>query len=233
MVWLLQQNEEQPWVLSLLIKQQRNSIKLTIISRYDADIPQETASFLNELTRAKIKLCDNLHAKCFLNEKRGLISTMNLHEHSQTHNWEMGISFFKSVDPDVYNDALKEVLEIDNASKGNSNIRPQSGKIQSQQSIRHPAPQKTINKPKQAPNKGLFDKVLDSVLGEEAYCIRCGERLEKYNLEKPLCDKCYSKWAQYKKLDFPENFCHACGQKKSNISYQKPVCIGCFKEFYK
>ncbi len=209
------------------------NIQLTIISRSGAEIPSDTLAFLNELTHAKIKLCDNLHAKCFLNENQGLITSMNLHEHSQTHNWEMGINFFKSVDPDLYTDALKEIKQIDGASKENPKIKIQSVKTTTQQKSRQPPPQKTIHKPTQAPNKGLITKMLDSVLGEVAYCIRCGEPLDGYDIEKPLCDKCYPIWAKYKKQDFPEKFCHACGEKKPNISYQKPVCIQCYNKLYK
>lgn len=211
----------------------KKNIQLTIISRSDAEIPQDTKTFLNDLTHAKIKLCDNLHAKCFLNEKKGLIATMNLHEHSQTHNWEMGISFLKTVDPDLYSDALKEIEQINAASRENRNIKFMSTKAAPQQKSHYAAPQKTIRKPKEAPKKGLVTKVLDSVLGEEAYCIRCGEPLEKYDLEKPLCDKCYAKWAKYKKVDFPEKFCHYCGQQKPKISYQKPICSSCYNELYK
>jgi len=211
----------------------KKNIQLTIISRSDAEIPSDTVTFLNELNHAKIKLCDNLHAKCFLNEKQGLITSMNLHEHSQTHNWEMGVNFFKSVDLDLYTEAKKEIGRIDDASKENSNVKPPSVKPASQQQYQQKTPQKVIHKPKEAPKKGVFTKMLDSVLGEEAYCIRCGEQLDQYNIEKPLCDRCYPKWAQFKKLDYPETYCHACGQKKKNISYQKPVCYECFNQFYK
>ena len=158
---------------------------------------------------------------------------MNLHEHSQTHNWEMGIGFFKSVDFDIYTETLKEIEEINEASKPNPNIKIQSVKPAARQQYQQKTPQKVIHKPKEAPKKGVFTKMLDSVLGEEAYCIRCGKQLQQYNIEKPLCDQCYPKWAQFKKLDYPETYCHACGQKKKNISYQKPVCYECFNQFYK
>jgi len=211
----------------------KKNIQLTIISRSDADISPETLGFLSELNHAKIKLCDNLHTKCYLNEKQGLITSMNLHEHSQTHNWEMGIGFFKSVDLDIFTETLKEIDEINGTSRPNSNIKSQSVRLTTQQQYQQKAPQKMIHKPKEAPKKGVLTKMLDTVLGEEAYCIRCGEPLEGYNIEKPLCDRCYPIWAQFKKQDYPEKFCHACGQEKSNISYQKPVCYDCYKKSYK
>ena len=94
-------------------------------------------------------------------------------------------------------------------------------------------PQKVVYKPKEAPNKGLFTKMIDSVLGEEAYCIRCGHSMGKYNLEKPLCNNCFPIWAKHKNIKYPEKHCHACGQLKSNISFEKPTCIECFHRLHK
>lgn len=212
---------------------EKKNIQLTIISRSGVDMPPDTSAFLKDLSHAKKKLCDNLHAKCFLNEKQGLITTMNLHEHSQTHNWEMGINFFKQVDPDLFTDVLKEIREIDGASKENLNFKAQSQKHSTQPKPQQAIPPRTIHKPKEAPKKGVFTKMLDMALGEEAYCIRCGEPMEEYNLEKPLCSRCYPKWAQFKKPDFKETFCHACGQKMPKISYQKPICSDCYTKFYR
>ena len=58
--------------------------------------------------------------KCFLNEKEGLITSMNLHEYSQTHNWEMGIVLTKADDPVIYDAALNEVMMIVEQSTGES-----------------------------------------------------------------------------------------------------------------
>lgn len=211
----------------------KKNIQFKIISRSDAEIQPDNLKFLSELVHADVKLCENLHAKCFLNEKTGLITSMNLHEHSQTHNWEMGIRFSNDEDRVLFADVQKEVKMIDEASKQNPNIKQISTQSVARQNYSHQTPQKTVYKPKEAPNKGLFTKVIDSVLGEEAYCIRCGHSMGKYNLEKPLCDGCYSKWAQFKKKDYPENVCHACGQQKSNISYNKPTCRDCYNRLYK
>ena len=211
----------------------KQNIRLKIISRSDAEIQPDNLKFLSELVHAEVKLCDNLHAKCFLNEKEGLITSMNLHEHSQTHNWEMGIRFSKVEDSTIYADTLKEIKLIDGASKPNFGIKRKSIQSESRQGQSQYTPQKTVYKPKEAPNKGLFTKMVDSVLGEEAYCIRCGHSMEKYNLEKPLCNNCYPIWAKHKNIDYHEKHCHACGELKPNISYNKPTCRDCYNRLYK
>jgi len=209
------------------------NINFTLISRTEHELNESDIKFLNELNSAKIFICDNLHAKCFLNENEGLITSMNLHEHSQTHNWEMGIRFSKNEDSSIYNEALKEIKRIEEQSKNNPKIKRNQIRTQSTDYKQKYSPKKTVFKPKEAPNKGLFDKVLDSVLGEEAYCIRCGNQMEKYDLDHPLCENCYSSWARHKNPKYQEKYCHACGQKKNSISYEKPICRDCYKKFYK
>jgi len=209
---------------------EKKNIQLTIISRTGTDIPPDTLAFLNELPHAKKKLCDNLHAKCFLNEKQGLITTMNLHEHSQTHNWEMGIQFFKQVDPDLYTDVLKEIREIDGASKESFHIVFQSEKSSIISKPQYPIPQEVVYTPKEPPKKGTISKIIDSLLRDKAFCIRCGKPMEERNPEKPLCHKCYSRGFQHNRPNFPEKYCHFCGGMKPHISYKKPICYDCYKE---
>ena len=156
---------------------------------------------------------------------------MNLHEHSQVSNWEMGIKFSKQYDSEIYSDVVKELNYLLSASQPHA--LKQKSQDTKQNNYSPKSSQKPVYKPKIAPRKGLFTKLVDTVIGEEAYCIRCGDFLEKFNLEKPLCDKCYPKWAQFKKKDYQERFCHACGEQKMNISYEKPTCRECFNRMYK
>jgi hypothetical protein len=57
----------------------------------------------------KLIKCKNLHAKCFMNEKSGIITTMNLYNFSTTSNWEMGILFTRKDDPDIYSNVLGDI----------------------------------------------------------------------------------------------------------------------------
>ena len=86
---------------------------------------------LNEKERQKLMALDNLnlmhhynlHAKCFYNEHYLLIGSMNLYEYSEKNNREMGVLFRGSAnndmrgdDPEVFEDALKEIVEIQNGA---------------------------------------------------------------------------------------------------------------------
>jgi hypothetical protein len=212
-------------------------IKFVIISRIenssDKNVDETDIQFLRELTSAKNQVCENLHAKCFLNEKEGLITSMNLHEHSQTHNWEMGIRFTKVDDSTIYSAAYEEVQMILKQSKDNPKIIRASVGSKISQSKSKYTPQKAVSKPKMTPNKGIFDNIIDSVLGEQAYCIRCGEPMDAFNTDKPLCNNCYPVWAKFKDPNYKERYCHYCGNEKNSISYAKPVCYDCFQEMSK
>jgi len=76
------------------------------------NVTDDDLAFFKELSHLKYGQCENLHSKCYLNEKEGLITSMNLHEYSQTHNWEMGILFSKQNDPEIYKDVLKELRHL-------------------------------------------------------------------------------------------------------------------------
>jgi hypothetical protein len=93
--------------------------------------------------------------------------------------------------------------------------------------------QRMAYKPKEAPNKGLVEKIMDSVTGEAAYCIRCGEPMNKFDLEQPLCEKHYQIWVKYNDKKYKEKFCHACGLQEPNISFGKPIGRVCFNRLYK
>ena len=212
----------------------KNNIPITIIYRSDFKLNVDDLEFFNGLTNLKLYDCENLHSKCYLNEKEGLITSMNLHEHSQTHNWEMGIRFSSQNDRYIYSDVKKELSYLLSQCKLHTLNRKISDVKQSgYKDNANKIPQKVVYKPKEAPNKGLFTKMIDSVLGEEAYCIRCGHSMGKYNLEKPLCNNCFPIWAKHKNIKYPEKHCHACGELKSNISFEKPTCIECFHRLHK
>ena len=212
----------------------KKNVPITVIYRSGSDfkLSEEDLNFFKELMNLKLYSCDNLHSKCYLNEKDGLITSMNLHEHSQTHNWEMGIRFNIQTDKDIFNEVKKELSLLQSQAKLHTLTKKEPETRHHDHNI-YNTPQKTVYKPKEAPNKGMFTKMIDSVIGEEAYCIRCGHSMDKYNLEQPLCNNCLSIWVRHKNIKYPEKHCHACGELKSNISFEKPTCYECFNRLHK
>jgi hypothetical protein len=210
---------------------------MTIIYRSDFKLNEDDITFFNGLNNLELLHCENLHSKCYINEKEGLITSMNLHEHSQTHNWEMGIRFSKQDDQEIYDDVIAEIGHLGTQAKpyvpANTMVAEQRQKYKTE----HPRKPvtRTVFKPTVPPNKGLITKILDTVAGEAAYCIRCGKGMPRFDLQKPYCDKCFTSWARYKNPKYKEKYCHACGddKTKSVISFEKPTCKSCYTEYYK
>ena len=93
-------------------------IKVLYRSEKDNKINDQDMDFLiKQLNNANIYSLDNLHAKCYLNEDKAIIASMNLYQHSQENNWEMGIRIDKSTDPVIYEDVNRHVSLLINVGK--------------------------------------------------------------------------------------------------------------------
>lgn len=147
---------------------------------------------------------ENLHAKCYFNEKEMVITSMNLYEFSEKKNREMGIYISKENDEDIFNDAIYETHSIFKASK--PIVKKESKITEIKQAYS-----------KSKPSKGL--------------CLRCGDNI-KYNISSPYCKECFSSWSYFNNNSFTEKYCHACG-KKEKTSMDKPLCHDCFIESVK
>lgn len=195
----------------LIAERDLRKIDIRVVYRKDNKINAEDMSFLQELTSVKISACENLHAKCYLNENTAIIASMNLYQYSQQNNREMGIKVEKEKEPELYNDIFKEVMVILQTSQ-----QPEF----SVKKLIQDAPEVS----KKVPTKTNTNQQKK----ETGFCIRCGTDL-KLNPEKPLCLKCYKSWEKYSNSEYKEKFCHACG-KESSSTVAKPVCYACYKK---
>lgn len=98
-------------IKELLADKDRLKIDIRIIYGKNELHPSEI-NWLNELTYVRTSFCKNLHAKCYLNDNKCIITSMNLYEFSQINNNEMGILLDKNEDKDAYGEAYEEVLRI-------------------------------------------------------------------------------------------------------------------------
>ena len=158
-------------------------------------------NWLKSLQYVHTSFCKNLHAKCYLNEKEAIVTSMNLYDFSQVNNYEMGIYVEKDKDTDLYNDIYQEVNRLIRAS---GEIKVIVSKVPSTQE-RTPKSYKT----------------------HDGYCIRCHSEI-KLNPMTPYCRSCYSLWKKKKDDQHEEKYCHICGQPNKSTLI-KPACYDCYK----
>ncbi|WP_331774449.1 phospholipase D family protein [Sulfurospirillum sp. 1612] len=91
----------------------KNRLKIDMRIVYGkVELKNEEISWLKEITYIRTSFCENLHAKCYMNEKMCIVTSMNLYDFSQVNNNEMGILIKRDEDPDLYKATKEEVNRI-------------------------------------------------------------------------------------------------------------------------
>lgn len=170
------------------------------------DLEPEVKAQLARLENITVRFLENLHAKCFYNEKQMVITSMNLYDFSEVNNEEMGILLNVADDASTFEEALRTANSIVNHAE----------KV----------------KIKDSPIEELardFKSITDSLglTTQEGHCISCNSTKE-FDTEKPLCKNCYPKWAKHK-TGFTGEFCHKCG-KRVKTTMPKPLCASCYNK---
>lgn len=98
-------------IKELLEDKNRLKIDVRIIYGKTELNPKET-EWLSKLDYVRLSFCKNLHAKCYMSEDVGIITSLNMYEFSQVNNNEMGVMFKASEDRELYQDCLNEVKRI-------------------------------------------------------------------------------------------------------------------------
>jgi hypothetical protein len=68
--------------------------------------------WMSEIDDLKVWQKKNLHAKCYINENKAIISSMNLYDYSQTTNVEMGFLITKEGDPEAYDKMMEDIADL-------------------------------------------------------------------------------------------------------------------------
>lgn len=168
------------------------------------ELKSDELDWIKELSNMRLYYNEFLHAKCYMNENKAIITSMNLYDYSQKNNVEMGILVDKNEDPDLYSEIYDEVMRVQrNSERTKINIEKITHKNDEEE---------------------LADKEQDT-----GFCIRCKKKID-LDPKKPYCSDCYKTWNEYKNNDYKEKHCHICG-KEMDSSRNKPVCYDCFKEY--
>jgi len=169
------------------------------------DLQPAEHNWLKSLRSIRSSYCQNLHAKCYLNEKEAIITSMNLYEFSEVNNNEMGIYVNKDEDSELYSSIYDEAMRLVRIS---DEIKITVAKVP-----------KTNKKPTAKPTKSASDV--------SGFCIRCQTEI-RLNPMAPYCVKCYGIWKRYEDDEYEEKHCHICG-RPNNSSLLKPSCYTCYK----
>ena len=179
------------------------------------DLKREEDTWLKSLTSVEIRFRESLHAKCYFNEDKALITSMNLYEFSQVNNDEMGILVSSEMDSDIYNEILGESERI----KRNSKL------------IQEGAKPKALAKGKERAAAKVPPRRFQPSTGVPTYgfCIRCKVDL-RAKPTQPYCNSCYATWKRYSNPEYEENNCHICGNEYG-ATLLKPLCVACYRTY--
>ena len=168
----------------------QRGVRITVIFGKNELIPSEYDA-LSSLDNIELFFYQNLHAKCYFNERTMVITSMNMYEFSEKNNREMGIFINRSVDADIFNKAVEETHSILSSAQ---NVTTTQGKTYS-----YPVSRSSKS------NKSSSSKT--------GFCIRCDEPIN-YDPAKPFCfGSCYGVWSYYGDIYYSEQVCHQCGKK--------------------
>jgi len=195
----------------------RERLKIDIRVVYGkTDLAPDEMSWLRSKTGIRTSFCKNLHAKCYVNEKAALITSMNLYEFSQANNNEMGILVERDKEPDLYGSIWTEVQRLIRISE---EIRVSVERV--------PAEQAQPDSKKERREAPAATLPASSKLPEQGFCIACRTTLP-LDPTHPYCRECYASWKAKKDDRREEKHCHACGTaNKSTLA--RPACYECYK----
>jgi hypothetical protein len=159
-------------------------VEITLVyGKQELDPPQirELSTFRN-LT---LLFSKRLHAKCYYNERRMIITSFNL-LHTSESNHEMGVAVENG--SEAYAAAVHEAEYI----------------------IKQAEPRGAVKK---AAARPAAPRVIART-NASGFCIRCSKPIE-LNPEKPYCNDCFTVWARFENWDFEEKVCHRCGNSET------------------
>jgi hypothetical protein len=198
----------------------RDVFKIDIRIIYGKNELQPTESeWIRGVKSVRLSFCKNLHAKCYLNEKEAIVTSMNLYEFSQVNNAEMGVYVTKAEDPVLYQEIWDEVQRILRMSE---EVQISIERVKPAAPVESPVP---VLAPVAIPAP-VRSRVEQPVIAQAiGYCIHCRDEI-RLNPVYPYCRACFEDWDR--DVETPEEYCHICGIDHP-ATKAKPSCYPCYK----
>jgi len=189
-----------------LLTYRNNKDKITTVVFGKQELNPNEMEFLRGLRFVILKYNEDLHAKCYVNDDKMIITSLNLYEFSMANNKEMGVLIDKNDPADVqlFEDAYKEVEYIKETSQ-----RFELDTSKKQTETKTPKTQSSSSQAKT----------------QNGYCIMTGVEIP-FNVEKPLSAESYNKFKEVinKDPNLPGKYCHFSGEPSNGEnSFEKPV----------
>ncbi len=186
-------------------------VKIRIVYRKDELKPSEKNSLAD--LRCDLFFFENLHAKCYINDTKLIITSLNFYEYSMINNKEIGVLYdtSNSADQEIYTKAFEHIKFIEE----NSNDKPFELTAASNSNSTKPDSKEKKNEKDERP-KTKTDK-------DSGFCIRTGVPIP-FDIEKPLSYDAFKKWNEYADPDYAEKFCHFTGEPSNGeTSVRQPI----------
>ncbi len=179
-----------------LLTYRNNKDRITTVIFGKQELNPDEMKFLQGLRFVILKYNEDLHAKCYVNDDKMVITSLNLYEFSMANNKEMGVLIDKNdpSDTQLFEDAFKEVDYINETSQ----------KFE----LHSPKPQ---NLSKSSETKPNYSKSSSNSKDNMGFCIRTGVKIP-FDIEKPFSYDAFKKWNEYGDPDYPEKYCHFSGE---------------------
>jgi phosphatidylserine/phosphatidylglycerophosphate/cardiolipin synthase-like enzyme len=193
-----------------LLSYRNSKDKITTVIFGKVQLNPDEMKFLESLQFVILKYKDDLHAKCYLNDDKMIITSLNLYDFSMNNNKEMGVLIEKAnaYDKELFEEAYKEVDYINTTSE----LFSYKTQITSQASV--PKEEKTAKAETVAPPKTTFTgkflsaTALSKELGisskDLTYKIEKLKWIEKKNEDWVLTSLGKSKGAEIKKGQYAD-----------------------------
>jgi len=213
-------NPLKPEVIKIIVY--RHSDKTS----FKSGISDSSREFLKSLPNVEFVAVKNLHAKLYINEEVGVISSMNLTK-SSNHNYEIGIDIIREEDDDIYFECMEYLLKGILLSEDSNIDLERIRNIIPKRAFKldYNAKQVTING-KTLPLK-IFKALHDHCNVKHGYCIRCASTKIAFYPNQPFCSKCFSEWNKFKNPEYEEKYCHRCSMDMDVTKINTPLCENC------
>lgn len=205
----------------------------------------EDLNFFKDFPNIQIRHEKRLHAKYYANETSAILTSMNLHRHSQDNNIEAGVMMKvrklgvlgDEIDQkawDCFDRVIKQseliyekIPDFDKGFIGSGLNKKYLKSIITEDKL---AEFFDVRSKQKSPNRK--DTVDDNIKIEQlkkskdlniGYCIRTGKQIP-FDLKRPMCEESFQSWLKFSNEDYPEKFCHFSGEPSNGqTTYKKPI----------